>query len=536
MIRVLRIFNLILVESAEVSFDRGFNVLSGETGSGKSAIMAALSLVLGYRSDASLIRNGKEKAAIEAVFDFPLEPSFSELLKKSGIDFDADEEILIRREIAASGKSRAFVNNQMATVSLLRKIGGCLVKFLGQHASQKLQTLDFHRYSLDHFGNIETELFSKSYKELQNLSKKLKEHQSSESERLREIDAIKRQRGEIEDVDPKPSEDEDLFREYERLSASEEFQEICGTLFAALQGEEGALSRLSVLNRQFERAAQIDPRLNEALGLFNQSLIELGEVCHALEKARSQNEFNPQRLKTASERLSRIHQLKKKYGATLEEVEAYRTSLKGRLEELEAAECSIEKVQKEIDFKKAECDRMAASLTQSRRQAAKKMEKAMQKELQSLNMPEVSFRIRIDKQNRTESGGDSVCFYFRPNIGENEISVAECASGGELSRIMLALQVLLAGKEKIPTIVFDEIDAGIGGRTAQAVGKKLQEIGKRHQVLCITHFPQVAKLASHHLQISKEEIGGRTLTVIDALGDAARSEELERMKGETVTS
>ncbi len=531
MIKVLRIFDLILVENADISFKGGFNVLSGETGAGKSAIMAAISLALGFRADSGYLRKGKEKGAVEAVFDCPEDPSFFELMKQSGIAFEPREELIVRREIASSGKSRAYVNNQLATASLLKKIGICLVKFVGQHAGQELQSVEFHRDALDRFGNCSAVKFASSYQQLGLLKQKLKRLTESEAERMRELETLRRQLEEIDEIDPKPSEDEELFQEYQLLTNSEEFEGKCREIIRALDGEQAVIESLNRLKKPFEQLLEIDPSMEETYRLFEQSIVELQEISSELTRAEGHLEYNPDRLAKVSERLAAIHQLKKKYGPSLEDIHSYKKQLEQKLEELDTADWQIQNLEKEVIKQETECSRLASELTSQRKEAAKSMEKSLQQHLRSLNMPKVEFRIGITKQQRTQFGDDRVEFFFRPNVGEKEIPVTDSASGGELSRIMLSLQVLLAGKDRAAAIIFDEIDANIGGRTAKAVGEKLKEIGKSHQVICITHFPQVAEYATHHLQISKEEIEGRTLTIVQSLDCRSRVAELERMRG-----
>ncbi len=531
MIKVLRIFDLILVENADICFKKGFNVLSGETGSGKSAIMAAISLALGFRADTGYLRQGKERGAVEAVFDFPEDPLFFELMEQSGIAFEPQEELIVRREIASSGKSRAFVNNQLVTAAFLRKIGNYLVKFVGQHAGQELQSVEFHRDVLDRFGKCSAAPFASFYQQLGLLKRKLGTLAESEGERMRELETLRWQLEEIIEIDPQPSEDEDLFQEYQLLTNSEEFGGKCREISRALGGRQAAIENLNLLKKPFEQLLEIDPSMEETYKLFEQSILELQEISCELSRAEARCEYNPERLAKVSERLASIHQLKKKYGPSIEDVHNYKKQLEQRLEELDTADWQIQSIEKEIAKQQAECSRLAFLLTAQREEAAKFMEKSLQQHLRSLNMPKVEFRIGITKQDRTQFGDDRVEFFFRPNTGENEISVTDSASGGELSRIMLSLQVLLAGKDRIPAIIFDEIDANIGGRTAKAVGEKLKAIGKSHQVLCITHFPQVAEQAAHHFQISKEEIAGRTLTIVQSLDSSSRSAELERMRG-----
>ncbi len=527
MLRNLRIRDLILIENLDVSLNEGFHVLTGETGAGKSALIKGLTLLLGKRGDAAAVRQGADRAWIEGIFHSL--PAVDALLEEKGIDLD--DELIIRREMSANGKSRCFVNDTQVTLSFLKEIGHYLVKFVGQHANQALTVPETHREILDQYGDCDAARFSKVYRELTAMQNRLAYLRRNQENAMRECDLCREEIEEIESVSPVPGEDEELFAEYTLLNHSEEFQEHCHHIVDVLSGDGALLSQLTALKSSFEKVVEIDPEAAESLGAFKQTIVELQEVAYFLDKSRSEKEFPAGRLQEVDARLARLHKLKKKYGSSLEEVLQYAETRRRRLDELENSDFEIAALEKEISDKERECDRLGEHLSSQREASAKQLGEALEKELHTLNMPSAKIRVSVTRGPRSETGDDKVVIYLRPNVGEKEVPVTECASGGELSRLMLSLQVLLAGKEKVPMIVFDEIDANIGGSTAHMVGAKFKQIGAKQQVLCITHFPQVAKQADVHLQINKEEIDGRTITFVRKLKKEEKVDELLRMGG-----
>jgi len=523
----LRIQDLILIENLDVPFESGFNVLSGETGSGKSALMTALSLILGKRADSAVVRKGMDKARIEGVF--ASSAALCRLLSDVGIE--GGDELIIRREIAANGKSRAFVNDQPVTLNFLKEIGQILVKSVGQHANQQLMSCDTHRALLDQFGSCPVKPFAESYHQLCEIERQLRELQQSQAALQREIDLCFEEIEEIQTVDPRPGEDDELFSEYTILTHAEEFQQVCHRITEALSGDGAVIDHLNELNQSFQDIVKIDPKFQEQHDSYRQTVLELQEMSHLLERAKSTHEYNPSRLAEVNDRMGVLHALKRKYGGSLEAVLSHVDERRRQLKRLENRDLSAQACEKQIAEKKKECDSLARDLSEQRRRSARRLEKEIVTHLKDLNMPSVEFHIVLTPQQRTEHGDEKVEFFLRPNKGEKEVSVVDCASGGELSRLMLSFQVMMAGKEQIPTIVFDEIDANIGGSTAVSVGSKLKEIGRQHQVLCITHFPQVATQADYHLQISKEEIDGRTMTFVQRLDEESRGLEIQRMQG-----
>jgi len=536
MLKHLSIRHIILIESAEIQFEPGLNVLSGETGSGKSAIMDALALILGARADTSLIRKGAEKASVEAIFDIDHLPALQHLLEEAGIEHEKEDNLIIRREISLQGKSRAFINHQSVQQNLLKKVGGELIDMIGQHATHGLFSTDYHRTLLDMFGKLEPALknFRESWHQENLLRQKIQQLIASEAIRIREIEICFHELEELHTANLKSGEDEVLFAEYTLLANSEERLSKSQAVYHGLSTKRDAL--LPQLNQyvlMLEGLAKIDPQLAEIHQTCHHARIELQEVAYTLQAYLNKIDASPERLHLINERLTLINRLKRKYGSSIEEIHLYIAESKKKLHDLENISETIQELQDKLVEISAKNSQLCLELTAKRNEAGKSLTKAMQKELRSLNMPKVEFSIKTSTQPRSAFGDDQIEFFLCPNIGEKEIAIRECASGGELSRLMLAFQTLLAGCDKIPTLVFDEIDANIGGETAAIVGEKLKSIGAKHQVLCITHFPQVAEHALVHLQISKEEKKGRTYTVIERLDARGRDEELARMAGKT---
>lgn len=534
MLKHLHIQNIILVEQAQIPFDMGLNIITGETGSGKSAIMHSLSLAIGERADSSLIRKGCEKGFVEAVFDIDHYPHLLAYLAEAGIEHEIGQELIIRREISLSGKGRLFINHQSAQLNLLRHIGAHLVQVVGQHANQRLYSLDYQREIVDLYGELKGLLKNyQIYFEQENkLRHELETLIQQESQRLREIDICQRELAELEEACLKEGEEEELFSEYTLLAHANELSEKVHEINQALSGERQAI--LTNLNRQkvlFDSIVQFDPLLAEISTSFQNALLELQEVSHTLRHYQSRIPHNPERLIFINERLALINRLKRRYGNSIAAIQLYYEQTKKKLIQLENADIQIEDMRVQLQAVGETVNQLANELTTKRQQVAEQLQQALTQQLGSLNMSKAEFIIDLTRQKRTSTGDDKVEFYLRPNIGEHKIALKEGASGGEISRVLLAIQTLLAGKELTPVLIFDEVDANIGGETATIIGDKLKEISQQHQVICITHFSQVAIQAHHHLQISKQEKDGRTITFIQQLDFASRQRELERMIG-----
>lgn len=536
MLKQLRIQNVILVEDASILFKTGLNILSGETGSGKSAIMHGLSLAIGERTDTSIIRKGSDKGIVEAIFDLDHHPDLIALLSEGGIEHEQGQDLVIRRELAVSGKSRIFINNQAAQLSFLRKIGIFLVQIVSQRANQELYSIEHHRHTLDLYGDLLPLLdgFRQSYQQANQQRSQLNALIQQESQRLREIDICQRELEELAEAQVKEGEEEELFAEYTLLVNAEELAEGMNEINQSLTGERQPI--IPLLNRQknlLDALVRFDPKLQETAEAFKNALAEIQEVAHTLRNYQNRLHFDPHRLHEVNERLTLLNKLKRKYGSTAAEMLAYQEQTAKKLEQLENADLEIERLKELLTATELQTNQLAQELHAKREAFAKKLEDDVTKQLHALNMPKSRFEVQISEQKRTNEGDDRVEFFLHPNVGEHRIALKDGASGGEISRVLLALQTILAGKERPSSLIFDEVDANIGGETAAIIGEKLREISFRHQVICITHFPQVASCAHYHLQISKEEREGRTITLIKELDSSTRSQELARMAGKT---
>lgn len=534
MLKFLRLQNIILVEQADIPFSSGLNVITGETGAGKSAIMKALSAALGERSDASMIRNGCDKGTVEAIFETEQIPQIAPLLEEAGIDYDQNGDLIIRREISVSGKNRVFINNQLAQLTLLKNVGSFLSHIVGQHSNLLLFSLDYQRRSLDIYGGIDrlANEFKTQFEKESSIRKEINNLLSNESQRLRDIDLYQREIEELEEASLKEGEDEELFSEYSLLTNSKDLYDKVNEINQGLNGErQSILTSLQKYKNSLESISKLDPSLSEVFQSFKNALIEFQEISHTLRRYQGSLHEDPVRLEEINERLSLINKLKRKYGATVQDILTYQQECKQKLTLLQNSDTRIEDLQNDLARTEETTNKLASELTTLRTQAAQQLETELTNQLRSLNMSKALLRIEISPQKRSVHGDDRIEFFLQPNAGEHRVALKEAASGGEVSRVLLALQTLLANKEKIPTLIFDEVDANIGGETATIVGDKLKEIGSWLQVICITHFPQVANKAHHHLKISKQEREGRTFTQVEALNKEGRVQELERMMG-----
>ncbi|MDF2577934.1 MAG: recN [Chlamydiales bacterium] len=534
MLKELCINNVALVESLRIAFEPGLNVLTGETGAGKSAIMESLAVVLGKRASASLIRHETTRATIEASFDIERLEEVKNLLEKAGIDHQPDELLIIRREITTGEKNRCFINNQAAQISLLQELGQQLVNISGQHAYQRLFSLEQQRLFVDLYGELQplvTEV-KEAWELCQSKNRQLSQLMQSTAQQQRDIDMFQRQLEEIDEFRLKPGEENDLFEEYTKLVHSEDLsskiESICGKL---TEGNFPILTSLSRCKNDLMQLKSYDSSLEDTAEAFQRAFIELQEASYTLRSYLNGLEIDPNRLSKVDERLKVIAKLKKKYGDSVEAILEYRELTAKKLQSLSSMDEQIDTLNNEIALLEQRFMEFCNQLTAKRKSAAKKLAASISEHLKVLNMPRAEFSIECKMVDRQSTGQDQIDFYLAPNRGERSIPLRECASGGELSRVMLALQTVLSGKEKYPTIVFDEIDANIGGETAVTIGKKLAHIAEQHQVLCITHLPQVACQANHHLCIKKIERKGRTYSEVKVLDKQGRTLELARLMG-----
>lgn len=526
MLTHLKIHNLVLIEACEIEFHRGLNILSGETGAGKTALLEAISLVIGERADYSSIRHGMEKASVEAAFDTANSPQVLKVLEESGIEQQPEELLILRREIAKQGRSRAFINCQMVPLPLLQKIGSLLIDMISQHSHQELRASETQRFLLDLFANLneKVQLFSLSWEKERKLQSELAHLREEAIKKERALELSLQEKQELEEAHLQEGEEEKLFEEHHRMAYVQEITEKTLLLQEMISNIPTLLSKAKQLSDQI---AGIDPTFQENVALLQESLLNLKEAIHFLGPYLSRLEYNPSRFSFLEERLKVLDRLKRKYGNPF----FYLEGLKEKCARLENLDTAIEAA--EISLKRAteETSRLALQLTQKRQEGAQILQASLTQALRSLNMPHAEFQIMLSPQPRTFSGEDAIQFFLNANPGEKPIAVKENASGGELSRLLFAIKITLAEKNNTPTLIFDEIDANVGGKTATLIGEKLHELGHHRQVLCITHFAQVASHADHHLAVYKEEADGRTFAHITSLDTQGRQVELQRMLG-----
>jgi len=536
--------NYAVIERVRVRFHRGFNLLTGETGSGKSIVVDALGLLFGGRASGEMVRSGADRARISGIFEIPQNRLFRQLLEAAGIETEEDE-LLIEREIFAEGKSRAFGGSRPITVALLREMAPYLGDIHGQHDQQILFSPEAQLEMLDAFAGADSHLseVGEVYSRWRSVSRELEDLERSEQEKLRLLDLWNFQRKEIEGAAPKPEEDAALEQERRVLQNFARLEEGAHTAYAALyDSPDSALARIQQSLRRLEELSRLDPALEPAREALKAAEIPVQEASYALRDYLSRLEANPGRLEEVESRLAALDKLKRKYGATIRQVLEFLGQVCGEIAAVENAgerKAALEREQKAL----AETYQAAAQdLTQRRTEAARKLEKRVEAELASLAMERTVFQVQLGPAAWSERGSDGVRFLVSPNVGEEPRPLEKAASGGEISRIALALKTCLATSSpaRAPrdhrTLVFDEVDAGIGGRAAETVGRRLKQLAASSQVLCVTHLPQIAGFGDHHFFVEKKEAAGRTVATVEELEGAARTCEIGRMlSGERLT-
>jgi len=534
-LRELQISDFALIDSVHLSFYSGFSVLTGETGAGKSIIIDALSLLLGARASTEMIRTGSERAVIEGVFQPP--PAALSLLDEWGIE--SDMEIIISREIYRNGRNRCRLNGSLVTVNQLAQLGNYLVDILGQHDHQSLLDVTRHLEILDGFGDAEHQSLKASVRELYRKYEQVRREriklQAEERDRLARIDLLQFQIEEIRQAEIKVGEEEELLQQQQRLANIERITTTAESVYARLREQlpdqpplydqlAQAINDLSSLNRYDQEIASI-------ADLFNQALVQLEEGSRDLRQYIESFERDPEALEQVEARLSLLRTLKRKYGEDEQAILDYAEGIEQELEILQSSEITIEQLKNEEEELYQQLRSMTEQLSEKRRQCAAKMERLIEAHLADLNMERTKFVVEIAPAELGETGTDAVEFKLSPNLGEALKPLAKIASGGEMSRIMLAIKNSLVQVERIPALVFDEVDTGIGGRTALKVAEKLRSLSKQFQVFAVTHLPIVASYAQHHYYVEKHEINGRTAVKVTLLDEDGCVNELVRMLG-----
>lgn len=534
--------NYAVVEQARIRFGEGLNVLTGETGSGKSIVVDSLGLLLGARASAEMIRSGEVKARVSGIFSLDKSPETEALLASTGIESPEDEELIVEREIATNGKSRAFVANRPVTTAFLRQLAPALGDIHGQNDQQLLFSAQAQRELLDDYARNSDLLaqLGEVFAEWRATGERLKELTENEQEKLRLLDLWTFQRKEIETTQPRAGEDAELEAERRVLQNVTRLQENATAAYALLyDSPESATTQLRQAQKRLDELLRIDGSLSEAGASLKQASVALEEATYALRDYLGKLEGDPARLEDVEARLDALDKLKRKYGGTLEEVLAFFAEVSRKADEVENAgehQAALEAQQKTLA---ARYEVLAAQLSEARKSAATRLSRQVEIELRGLAMSGTQFEIALAPGTWTASGFDEVVFLVSPNRGEELKPLDKIASGGELSRIALALKTAMGESDTqqgIHTLVFDEVDAGVGGAAAAAVGKRLKTLSRRNQVICVTHLAQIAGFADHHYAVSKREKKGRVTTAIEELAQEERAREIGRMlSGEHIT-
>jgi DNA repair protein RecN (Recombination protein N) len=522
MLRFLRIRNLAVIEAVEVEFERGFNVLTGETGAGKSILVEAVGLLLGARASADLVRTGEPQATIEAIFEEP-----------------DGRELVVRRDLTSQGRSRSFINGALATAGALRELSLRLVELHGQHEHQALLDPLTHLPLLDGYANLGADAakVATAWTAVRTLREQLDRSKMDSREKAARLELIDFQLGEIEKAAPKPGEDDELAATRQVLASAERVQRLCEESYASLYESDAAvLAGLGGVWKRVAELATIDPQFSPYVDARDGIKSQLEDLAYFLRAYAAGVDASPGRLQSVEDRLALLERLKRKHGPTLQEVIETGETLRRERDLLTNAGGKAEDLERRL----ADAGRIflsaARAISSRRRRAAVKFAKELETLLSELAMARTRFEVRFNEgelpeESWGERGIDDAEFFISPNPGEDVRPLARIVSGGELSRVMLALKTLAVGAEHGKTLIFDEVDAGIGGRVADVVGAKLGGLGRDFQVLCITHLPQIAARATTQFRIEKHVRGSRTMTTVDRLDDDGRVEEIARMIG-----
>ena len=542
MLLELAVENYAVVDRLRVRFHAGLNLLTGETGSGKSIVVGALGLLLGARASADVIRSGEQRARVSGRFTLPQESTARELLENAGLE-DEDGELLIEREILSGGKSRVYIGSRPATAALLKDLAQYLGDIHGQHDQQLLFDREAQMDMLDAFAQAPTlrPAVEDTYRGWRDADQALRELEGGEQEKLRQLDVWQFQRREIEAAQLKPGEDVALEEERRVQANLGRILESAGIAYGALyDAPESAFAQMRVASRKLEELGRIDSSLGEIKATLDPALIALQEASESLRDYLSRLEANPERLEAVQSRLAAIDKLKRKYGASVEQILAFLEATRAQIDAVEHAGERTAEWRRQRDALAASYEAAAARLTKARTAGAVKLARAVEKELGALAMGGTTLDIELTPSGWSARGVEQARFLVAPNRGEESKPLDRIASGGELSRIALALKTCLLHSEKVGggrTLVFDEVDAGIGGSAADGVARRLKLLSEANQVLCVTHLPQVACYAAHHYRVEKAEAGGRTTTRIEELDEEARRREIGRMlSGNRITA
>lgn len=531
MLSLLHIENIAVIECADISFHKGFNILTGETGAGKSIIIDGISAILGERAYRDMVRTGTEKATVRAVFtDVPAFPWFEE----NGVEHDS--ETVIMREIHMDGKNVCRVNGSLVNVSALRKLGLQLINIHGQHDSASLFDEANHLQFLDDYAENQElrQTYTEKFEALSTIRREIQRMTMDESEKLRRMETLRYQIEEISKAQLQIGEDEQLEQRRKLLQNAEKISDgICMAVECLYGGDDsdGAASLLQQAERELARLSRYTDGFSELHDKISDLMYQVQDAAEEMRDARNELSYSADELERIESRLDVIHKLRRKYGASCQDILEYLENAQKELDEIEFADDYLEKLKTKAAKAEKAAVEAAMALRESRMQAGQELSQRILTELAQLDMPRVQFSCEFTPTELSPNGMDQVAFYMSANAGEALKPMSKVASGGELARIMLAMKNVLAEQDRVQTLVFDEVDTGVSGRAAQKVAEKLRSVARSKQVLCVTHLPQLAALGNAHLLIAKEERHGRTYTTVTPLDKNGRIQELARMIG-----
>lgn len=550
MLKTLYIKDYALLEQISIEFEKGLNIITGETGAGKSILIDAMSLLLGERASNEVIRKGAEKAIVEGIFSTDNNNKIERLLEQNEIE--KSEELIVRRELSVKGSNRCFLNDTPVALNVIKEIGNQLVDLHGQHEHQSLLRTETHIEFLDDFGSLEQPLsdYKKEYERLHILQKNLDELRGKENLLKEKKDLYEFQRKEIEAISPIENEDESITSELHILENSEQLLELTTNVYQQLYDSEKSIyDSLINVQQKINALAKIDKTFAETSGELQSVVAVINDITDVVRKYYAQIELEPQKLEELRSRFQAINLLKKKYGGTLQALFDHYEKIVNEIKLAESFEDEIEKFDNAIHQQKETLAKLASALSQKRNELAKKISKEVKEVLKELGIPQSIFEVKIsqnaDDQNSQKNGTpfrfnsrgyDEVEFFISTNLGEDAKPLSKVASGGEVSRIMLALKTILAKNDKLPLLIFDEIDTGISGRISQKVGQALKNLAAFHQIISITHQPQIAALADTHFSVEKKNVEDRVVSSIKKLKNEERIREVAKLlSGEVIT-
>lgn len=532
MIKRLYIRNFTLIDELDIEFHSGFSVITGETGAGKSIILGAIGLLMGNRADSKQIKNGQDKCVIEAHFDLS-KYNMADFFNRNDIDFEADDTI-IRRELTASGKSRAFINDTPVSLSVMRELGESLIDIHSQHQNLLLQKEDFQLNVIDIIGEDNKQLtaYKQGYDEFRKSEKTLEELKNQIASSKENEEFMRFQFNEIQQANLQLNQQEELEQTSETLSHSEEIKTALFESNKILNGEDnGVVEKMKTAVQQLESIKDVYPNIKDIADRMNSAHIELKDIADEINNDIEQIDFDPNELDKVNQQLDTIYTLEQKFHVTsIQELLDIQKDLKEKLNNIDNSDEELQTLQLKVNETKSICEKQATSLSSIRKKAAKKVEEEMKSRLIPLGIPNVRFQVEISSKPLSNDGSDKINFLFSANKSTAMQPVSQVASGGEIARVMLSLKAMISGTVKLPTIIFDEIDTGVSGKTAEMMAQIMKEMGKNdRQVISITHLPQIAAMGSTHYKVSKKETPQGTVSHMTMLSQEERIKEIAQM-------